>query len=130
MGAESSSALRNGCGNKRFGGGSTIDTPEPIGANPVFLLSFRQRDALAGIAERAGWSAVSAQRSDNAERRFILSGADIAVVDARGAFDEGLVAVRRLADPVEANAASPRRSTACSRRARRIFSPARSARMS
>ena len=56
------------------------------------------------MAERAGWGAVAARRIEGAERRFILSGAGIAVVDARGALAEGLAAVRALADPVEANA--------------------------
>lgn len=43
---------------------------------------------------------------EKAERRFILSGARIAVVDSRGAFDDGLAAIRILADPAEANAAA------------------------
>ena len=44
------------------------------------------------------------QRADDAERRFLGSGAAVAVVDARGALDEGLVTARLLAEPVEANA--------------------------
>ena len=74
--------------------------------NSLFLLSFRQRDELAVIVERAGWEPIAARRVDKAERRFILSGASIAIVDARGAFDEGLAAVRMLADPVDANGAA------------------------
>lgn len=70
---------------------------------PLFLLSFRHRDELTAIAERAGWLAIAARRADNAESRFIASGASVAVVDARGALPEGKEAVRSLADPAEAN---------------------------
>jgi diguanylate cyclase (GGDEF)-like protein len=70
---------------------------------PLFLLSFRHRDELTATAERAGWLAIAARRADNAESRFIASGASVAVVDARGALPEGKEAVRSLADPVEAN---------------------------
>ena len=58
------------------------------------------------LAERAGWLAIAARRADNAESRFIASGASVAVVDARGALPEGKEAVRGLADPAEANAAA------------------------
>jgi hypothetical protein len=74
------------------------------GRAPLFLLSFRHRDELTGSVERAGWLAIAARRPDLIERRFIASGAGIAIIDARGAFDEGLAATRLLGDPVEANA--------------------------
>ncbi|ODP39352.1 putative bifunctional diguanylate cyclase/phosphodiesterase [Sphingomonas turrisvirgatae] len=64
---------------------------------PVFLLSFRQRDELAALAAQAGWRVVAARRTDGAERRLLASGAAIAVVDARGAIEDGLAAVRALA---------------------------------
>ncbi|WP_343518981.1 GGDEF domain-containing phosphodiesterase [Sphingomonas sp.] len=64
---------------------------------PLFLLSFRQRDELAGLAAGAGWRVVAARRADGAERRLLASGAAVAVVDARGAAEEGLAAVRALA---------------------------------
>jgi diguanylate cyclase (GGDEF)-like protein len=73
---------------------------------PLFVLSFRHRDELTATAERAGWLAIAARRADNAESRFIASGASVAVVDARGALAEGKEAVRALADPAEANAAA------------------------
>ena len=76
------------------------------GPPPIFLLSFRHRDELAGAAERAGWKAIAARRSEGVERRFVASGASVAVIDARGAFDEGLAAVRLLSDAVEANASA------------------------
>ncbi len=73
---------------------------------PLFLLSFRHRDELATAATAAGWQAIAARRSENAEQRFVSSGAMVAVVDARGSFDDGLAAVRSLADVVEVNAAA------------------------
>jgi diguanylate cyclase (GGDEF)-like protein len=78
---------------------------EPAGgATPIFLLSFRHRDELAAAAERAGWHTLAARRGAGAEQRFVASGATIAVVDARGAFTDGIEAARLLADTVEANA--------------------------
>jgi len=74
------------------------------GRAPLFLLSFRHRDELTASVERAGWQAIAARRADLIERRFIASGAGIAIVDARGAFNEGLAAAKLLGDPVEANA--------------------------
>jgi diguanylate cyclase (GGDEF)-like protein len=76
------------------------------GQTPVFFLSFRHRDELAAAAERAGWRALAARRAEGAERRFVASGASVAVVDARGAFEDGMAAARLLTDAVEANAAA------------------------
>jgi diguanylate cyclase (GGDEF)-like protein len=76
------------------------------GSAPLFILSFRHRDELTATAERAGWQPIAARRADNAESRFIASGACVAVVDARGALAEGRDAVRALADPAETNAAA------------------------
>ena len=73
---------------------------------PLFLLSFKHRDDLALAASRAGWQAIAARRAQNAEQRFISCGAMVAVVDARGAYDEGLAAVRALADAAEINDAA------------------------
>ncbi|OHT21576.1 Phytochrome-like protein cph2 [Sphingomonas haloaromaticamans] len=72
----------------------------------IFLVSFRHRDEIGGMAERAGWRVVLAGRGEAAdvERPFLSSAAQVAVVDARGALEEGLAAARLLADPVEANA--------------------------
>ncbi len=77
-----------------------------VGAAPLFILSFRHRDELIAAAERTGWQLIAARRADNAESRFIASGASVAVVDARGALPEGREAVRILADACEANAAA------------------------
>ncbi len=65
-------------------------------ASPLFILSFRQRDEIAGMAARAGWRPVAARRADGLARRVAASGAAVVVIDARGAIDEGLAAVRAL----------------------------------
>ena len=75
-------------------------------AAPLFILSFRHRDELSRIAETAGWQPIAARRNANAETRFLASGASVALIDARGALEEGGEAVRILGDPVEANAAA------------------------
>jgi EAL domain-containing protein (putative c-di-GMP-specific phosphodiesterase class I)/GGDEF domain-containing protein/CheY-like chemotaxis protein len=70
-------------------------------ANPMlFLLSFRQRDELSTLYAHAGWQVVAARRRDAAAQRFRTSGAHIAVVDARGALEDGLAALHDLANPV------------------------------
>ena len=71
---------------------------------PLFLLSFRHRDELISMVERVGWLPIAARRAQQAESRFIASGAAVAVVDARGSLGDGREAVRSLADAVEANA--------------------------
>ena len=76
------------------------------GSAPLFILSFRHRDELTRIAENAGWQPIAARRGANAESRFISSGASVAVVDARGALDEGHEGVRALGDAIEANASA------------------------
>ncbi|HYZ48462.1 MAG TPA: bifunctional diguanylate cyclase/phosphodiesterase [Sphingomonas sp.] len=75
-------------------------------AAALFVLSFRHRDELLAAAARGGWRAIAARRAAGAERRFVASGAGLAVVDGRGAFDEAIGAIRMLSDPVEANAAA------------------------
>lgn len=70
---------------------------------PLFILSFRQRDELASLAAGAGWQVVAARRIGGAERRFLSSGAAVAVIDARGAPDDGLAAATLLGGAVEAN---------------------------
>ena len=73
---------------------------------PLFILSFNHRDELALAASRAGWQSIAARRKESVEYRFASSGAMIAVVDARGAFDEGLEAVAALSTSVEISAAA------------------------
>jgi diguanylate cyclase (GGDEF)-like protein len=73
---------------------------------PLFILSFRHRDELTRLAEAAGWQPIAARRADNAEARFVASGAAVAVIDARGALGEGEEAVRAIGDAVEANGAA------------------------
>ncbi|RSV31911.1 EAL domain-containing protein [Sphingomonas sp. ABOLH] len=63
----------------------------------MFVLSFRQRDELAAILSRAGWRVVAARRSDGLRQRVAASGTAIAIVDARGAIDEGIAVTAELA---------------------------------
>ena len=63
----------------------------------LFVLSFRQRDELAAILSRAGWRVVAARRADGLRQRVAASGTAIAIVDARGAIDEGIAATAELA---------------------------------
>ncbi len=58
------------------------------------------------MAERAGWAAIAARRSDGLERRFLASGASVVVIDARDTLAEGLAAARILSDAVQANGAA------------------------
>jgi diguanylate cyclase (GGDEF)-like protein len=74
------------------------------GTAPLFILSFRHRDALTKCAENGGWLPIAARRSAGAERRFVSSGASVAIVDARDALVEAQEAVRGITDTVEANA--------------------------
>jgi diguanylate cyclase (GGDEF)-like protein len=82
-------------------------TPEtPAGTPqdaPVFVLSFRQRDEMAAAAAGAGWRVVAARRGEGVERRFLSSGAAVAVIDARGALSDGLQAARALGGVIEAS---------------------------
>ncbi len=72
-------------------------------AAALFILSFRQRDELAALASRSGWQVIAARRAEGAERRYLASGAQVAVVDARGALGDGLAAVAALGDTISAN---------------------------
>ncbi|MES2057641.1 MAG: bifunctional diguanylate cyclase/phosphodiesterase [Pseudomonadota bacterium] len=70
---------------------------------PLFILSFRQRDELAAIAVAAGWQVVAARRGAGVARRFLGSGAPVAVVDARGSLNEGLDAAQALSGVIGSN---------------------------
>jgi diguanylate cyclase (GGDEF)-like protein len=67
---------------------------------PLFLLSFRHRDEIAAMAARAERPLIAARRAEAIERRFINSGAAIAIVDARDARQDGLAACESLAKAV------------------------------
>nr|WP_254447450.1 GGDEF domain-containing phosphodiesterase [Sphingomonas sp. ID1715] len=83
-----------------------VAAPASGEAAALFILSFRHRDELTDCVSRGGWRSIAARRAAGAEQRFIASGATIALVDGRGAFDEAIGAIRALADAAEANAAS------------------------
>ena len=73
---------------------------------PLYILSFRQRDELGAIAAKAGWHVVASRRAEDAARRFSASRSDVAVVDARGALEEGMAAVSVLAPVARARRAA------------------------
>jgi diguanylate cyclase (GGDEF)-like protein len=75
---------------------------DPPTGNSVFLLSFRQRGELSTIAASAGWRVVAARRGDAAARRYLGSGAALAVLDARGALAEGLAVAPAFGDAARA----------------------------
>ncbi|USI73051.1 putative bifunctional diguanylate cyclase/phosphodiesterase [Sphingomonas morindae] len=58
------------------------------------------------MVEKAGWPVIAARRPHGLERRFLASGAAVALIDAREALVEGLAAARALADAVQANGAA------------------------
>ncbi|KQN26450.1 hypothetical protein ASE86_10095 [Sphingomonas sp. Leaf33] len=70
-------------------------------AKPLFILSFRQRDELAAMAARGGWRAIAARRDEGLAGRIAASGAQVIVVDARGAADDGLAAIQAIGDAAE-----------------------------
>ncbi|WCM28815.1 EAL domain-containing protein [Sphingomonas sp. QA11] len=82
---------------------AVIDTEPSYGPAPLFILSFRQRDELAELAAGAGWRVVAARRAAGAERRFLTSGAAVAVIDARGALGEGREAASAIGGAIAAN---------------------------
>ena len=73
---------------------------------PLFILSFRHRDALAALAARGGWHVVAARRGEGVVDRFAASAAGVAVVDARGALADGLAATAALGDAAAAAGAA------------------------
>ncbi len=72
-------------------------------AAPLFLVSAYNRDDLAASVSVAGWQVIAARRADGAERRFVASGAKIAVVDARANLEEGCAVTAVISNAVEAN---------------------------
>lgn len=71
-------------------------------AKPLFILSFRQRDELAAMAARAGWRPIAARRNEGLAARVMASGAQVVVIDARGAAEDGLSAIRAIGDGAQA----------------------------
>src|SRR3546814_11780627 len=73
----------------------------------VFLFSSRRRHTRCALVTGVQTCAlpicvVAARRADDAERRFLASGAQIALVDARGAMNDGLAAAQALGDMIAA----------------------------
>ena len=72
----------------------------PIAFRNLFLLSFHARDPLATEIASFGWRVHSARRLDNLRGRFFSAGAMIAVIDVRGAEQDGLKAIAELSKAV------------------------------
>ncbi|KQX26387.1 hypothetical protein ASD39_03700 [Sphingomonas sp. Root50] len=64
------------------------------------MLSFRHRNELTPTIERTGRQVIAARRAEAAGRRFVASGATIAVIDARDAADEAIEACTAMAAAV------------------------------
>ena len=79
----------------------TGDIAVPSDLASVFIVSPRYRQELSAAVMATGRAVHAARRSEEAERRFSLSSALIAVIDARGALGRGLETARLLARPVE-----------------------------
>ena len=75
-----------------------MPVPSSAAGDALFLLSFRQRGEVSAAAASAGWRVVAARRGDGAARRYLSSGAALAVLDARGALAEGLAEARGFGD--------------------------------
>ncbi len=84
-------------------GEGAIEYVDMPAATSLFALSFRQRDEIAQIAASAGWQADVLAQADDVAAAYIASGAAVAVVDARGALDQGLAATQALGGLVAAN---------------------------
>lgn len=63
----------------------------------LFLLSFRKHDDLGAIAADAGWRVTATAHNEGAAAGFTESSAQLAVVDLRGAIEEGVAAVAAVA---------------------------------
>jgi len=74
-------------------------------AAPLFLLSPTAAEGLAALAAAGGWRVVLADGPEDAERRFLASGAGVALVDIRSGVEAGLAAVRAISEAVETTGA-------------------------
>jgi diguanylate cyclase (GGDEF)-like protein len=77
---------------------SDIEAGHGETAAPLFLLSAGAANGLGALASSGGWRVVAAEGGDDAERRFLASGAAVALIDARGAIEPGLAAVRAIGE--------------------------------
>ena len=79
-----------------------MNGPDHHSGDALFLLSFRQRGELSAMAAAAGWRVVAARRGEGAARRYLGSGAALAVLDARGALAEGMAQAKPIGDAARA----------------------------
>ncbi|MDG5487397.1 GGDEF domain-containing phosphodiesterase [Sphingomonas sp. BGYR3] len=89
--AVSAASGRDGRGLKGHG-----NSQAETAAMPLFVLSFRQRDELAAQLAGRAWRVVAARRGEGVARRYQASGAAVAIIDARGAIDDGVAATIEL----------------------------------
>lgn len=92
-----------------MGQGAT-DMEDMQTATTLFAVSFRQRGEIAEILACAGasveWHAQVLSDAQAIESRFLASGAAVALIDARGALEEGLAATLALGGLVATNGAA------------------------
>ena len=81
------------------------DPPGVLGDAPMLLVSRRYGGALRRVVNATG-RAMMAARLDDAARRFEASSVLLALVDARGAIEEGVVVLRTLAEPAKRRGAA------------------------
>jgi FixJ family two-component response regulator len=84
-------------------GKGAIEYVDMPAATSLFALSFRQSAEIAQIAASAGWQADVLAQADDVAAAYLASGAAVAVVDARGALDQGLAATQALGGLIAAN---------------------------
>jgi len=76
------------------------------GAAPLFLLSAHASDELVELAASGGWRVIAAAHAEDVERRFLASGAAVALIDARGTIEAGIDATRALGETVATTGAA------------------------
>jgi EAL domain-containing protein (putative c-di-GMP-specific phosphodiesterase class I)/GGDEF domain-containing protein len=84
-------------------GKGAIEYVDMPAATSLFALSFRQSAEIAQIAASAGWQADVLAQADDVAAAYLASGAAVAVVDARGALDQGLAATQALGGLIATN---------------------------
>lgn len=75
-------------------------------AAPLFLLSPTAPEALAALAAAGGWRVTALDEADDIERRFLTSGAGVALIDGRTAVDAAVGAVRAIGNAAETTGAA------------------------
>lgn len=77
---------------------SDSETRSAGAATPLFLVSTGSASELATLGTSGGWRVVAVEDGDDIERRFLASGAAVAMIDARGAIDAGIAAAQAIGE--------------------------------